>query len=205
MNNIEAVKEILDNIPIMSSVDGETWLSDVDIETAARQIDALYQKPELRVGDKVKVIELGVEGIIYERSESDLGNMVYGVQLDRVAHPKNFVATKVWHCKAGELERLPFQPDDDLLLSDERIQELAEEVIQDNAMEAFEFAKKLLNTHLNHCKPLIEARERISQADRMINRAEAGMNAFHPPTDPYWQGYWKGLKDWGEALKGESK
>jgi len=38
--------------------------------------------------------------------------------------------------------KMKAQPDD-LLLSDEEIHKLAEEVIQDNAIEAFEFAKKL--------------------------------------------------------------
>ncbi len=54
---------------------------------------------KLPIGQRVLVKELGIEGWVYESGMPDSGlDRVYGVQLDEVAFPKNFVATEVWHC-----------------------------------------------------------------------------------------------------------
>ena len=59
----------------------------------------------LPIGTRVLVKELGVEGFIYEsahnRGDSE---RIYGVKLDKVAFPDNFVATEVWHCPLKELD-----------------------------------------------------------------------------------------------------
>lgn len=65
---------------------------------------------KLSIGQRVRVKELGIEGWIYESAHphwlfSGI-ERVYGVQLDEVASPKNFVATRVWHCSLGGLELL---------------------------------------------------------------------------------------------------
>lgn len=56
----------------------------------------------LPIGQRVLVKELDVEGWIYEGSlPGQLSSgieRIYGVRLDEVAFPKNFVATIVWHC-----------------------------------------------------------------------------------------------------------
>ncbi len=52
----------------------------------------------------VLVKELQVGGCIYERGQAEQGHTVYGVRLDVVAFPKNFVATEVWHCEREGLE-----------------------------------------------------------------------------------------------------
>ncbi len=55
---------------------------------------------------RVLVKELDAFGYIYERNTADSGNKIYGVRLDKVAHPKNFVATEVWHCPSERLSEV---------------------------------------------------------------------------------------------------
>jgi len=69
--------------------------------------------------------------------------------------------------------KMKAQPDD-LLLSDEEIHKLAEEVIQDNAIEAFEFAKKLAKAQ--HAKDQENCQKRI---DSFIGDAEFMFNEGH--------------------------
>lgn len=38
-------------------------------------------------------------------------------------------------------------------------------------------------------------------AGSMISRANAGLDALPKDTEPYWEGYWKGLKDYGQELE----
>ncbi len=52
---------------------------------------------------RVFIKELQASGHIYERGQ-DGGHTVYGIRLDDVAFPKNFVATEVWHCERESLE-----------------------------------------------------------------------------------------------------
>ena len=64
------------------------------------------EETDLAIGTRVKVAELGVVGTIYESEMPDFGfERIYGVRLDEIAWPKNFVATSVWHCKASELSQ----------------------------------------------------------------------------------------------------
>ena len=74
------------------------------------QIHRLYEgegmkEQDFKIGTQVLVAELGVTGTIYESGMPDFGlERVFGVRLDKIAFPKNFVATEVWHCKANGLE-----------------------------------------------------------------------------------------------------
>jgi len=52
---------------------------------------------------RVYIPEIDASGKIYERGTSDSGDTIYGVELDEIAFPPNFVATTVWHV---ERERL---------------------------------------------------------------------------------------------------
>lgn len=64
-------------------------------------------KPKYKLFDRVRVIELDAAGYVYESGVGLLlGHRVYGVKLDEVAFPKNFVATIVWHCESEGLEAL---------------------------------------------------------------------------------------------------
>jgi len=36
--------------------------------------------------------------------------------------------------------------------------------------------------------------------ESMISRANAGLDALDESSAPYWKGYWKGLKDYGQAF-----
>ena len=58
--------------------------------------------PRYKLFDRVRVIGLNATGYVYERG-IDNGHRVYGVRLDEVAFPKNFVATVVWHCECEAL------------------------------------------------------------------------------------------------------
>jgi len=94
-------------------------------------------------------------------------------------------------------------PQPDELISDEEIRKIAEEVIQGNAMEALEFAKKLCEAQLAHCTPLIEARERervlkdklsfhVTHKEALADVGEwaecQGVGVFvFSPDDTYWQ------------------
>jgi hypothetical protein len=62
------------------------------------------EEKDCRIGTRVIIPELNMGGTIYESGIPDYGlDRVYGIQLDKTAFPRNFVATTVWHCKAGEL------------------------------------------------------------------------------------------------------
>jgi hypothetical protein len=60
----------------------------------------------LLIGTRVLVKELDTPGYVYERGVTDGGHTIYGIRLDTVAFPKNFVATIVWHCEREELRIL---------------------------------------------------------------------------------------------------
>ena len=64
----------------------------------------------LPIGQRVLVKEFGIEGWVYESGMPERGtseaDRIYGVRLDKVVFPKNFVATIVWHCSLEELELL---------------------------------------------------------------------------------------------------
>lgn len=52
---------------------------------------------------RVYIPEIEMGGYIYESVLPEKGtgeeDRVYGIMLDETAFPKNFVATKVWHCE----------------------------------------------------------------------------------------------------------
>lgn len=64
----------------------------------------------LPIGQRVFVDELGMAGWVYESAMSEKGtnwaDRVYGIRLDEVCWPKNFMATEVWHCTLLELTLL---------------------------------------------------------------------------------------------------
>lgn len=62
--------------------------------------------PRFNLHQKVLVKELNTTGTIYERAIADSGSRIYGVKLDEIAFPKNFVATEVWHCPSEGLEEV---------------------------------------------------------------------------------------------------
>lgn len=67
--------------------------------------DITMKELELDIGSRVIVRELKAHGYVYESARSD-GSLdrIYGVSFDKTQWPKNFVATKVWHCKAVDLD-----------------------------------------------------------------------------------------------------
>jgi hypothetical protein len=58
---------------------------------------------KLPLFSRVYIPEIDTSGSVYERFTS-ASHTIYGVKLDKIAHPKNFIATEVWHCKREELE-----------------------------------------------------------------------------------------------------
>lgn len=63
----------------------------------------IEETPKFCLFQRVLVKELNANGYIYESAIADSGNRIYGVRLDKVAYPKNFVPTEVWHCPSEEL------------------------------------------------------------------------------------------------------
>ena len=93
----------------------------------------------LSIEQRVVVKELNVSGWIYESAMPESGtteaDRIYGVNLDEVAFPKNFVATKVWHCRLDALEIIEQRLDDKELR--EQIETILENYHYETANEPF--------------------------------------------------------------------
>ena len=71
------------------------------------KLGVVVKRERLPLFLRVRVKELDATGCIYESAiPIGGGDRVYGVRLDKVAFPKNFIATTVWHCEADKLEEI---------------------------------------------------------------------------------------------------
>jgi len=98
-----------------------------------------------------------------------------------------------------------YQPDDDLLLSDDKAVDLWEQFDPEKPIPLADMLRVITSKQLNHCTPLIEARER-----ERIYKVLTGKCKLHYPTDRNRSDYMKPQivideKDYLEALKPEFK